>query len=113
MDVSDIFVFSARERGRGSPRHREGGGDRFSIENPRKWGGGSPGRGPRGWGGSAANWGIGGGGLNFFFRAEMSTKINFSSIIGRMVILSQSPFSRPFLTFTDSYESFKFFGGGR
>ena len=34
MDVSDIFIFSCRGRGRGSPRRQEGGGQ-FLIENPR------------------------------------------------------------------------------
>ena len=36
MHVSDIFIFSARGRGRGSPRRREGGrGVGFLLENPR------------------------------------------------------------------------------
>ena len=39
-----FLLFSARGRGRGSPRRREGGGGRFFIENPRM------GRLPGGWG---------------------------------------------------------------
>ena len=46
VDVSDIFIFSARGRGRRSPVRQGGGG---FIENPR--GGGSPRRG--GWRGGA------------------------------------------------------------
>ena len=40
VDVSDIFFFSARGRGKGSPRGREGGGGDFSWKVP---GGGLPG----------------------------------------------------------------------
>ena len=59
MDVSDIFYFfSARVRGRGSPRRHEGGGGQFFIENP--MGGVSRG-GPRGRRVSAGNF-LGGGG---------------------------------------------------
>ena len=64
MDVSDIF-FSARGRGRGSERRREGGA--IFMENPRR--GGLPG----GWGWGARGREVvcgelgGGGGLNFFF----------------------------------------------
>ena len=34
MDVSDISNFSARGRGRGSPKHQEGGGVRFLLKIP-------------------------------------------------------------------------------
>ena len=70
-----FFIFSARGEGRESPRRREGEGVVF-FENPRR--GGSP-----AWGGAEGPGGclqrigeFGGGGLNFFFGAEMSTKIN-------------------------------------
>ena len=42
MDVSDSFYFSARGRGRGSPRGAEKGEDDLLLESPRR-GGGSPG----------------------------------------------------------------------
>ena len=51
-----------------------GGGSVFFIENPRR--GGEAGRGHEARRVSVVNWGIfGGGGGNFFFGAEMSTKI--------------------------------------
>ena len=56
-----FFVFSARKRGRGSPRRREGGG--LIIENPERSGlpgGWARGRGGEGSGGCLR--GIGGGG---------------------------------------------------
>ena len=46
-----FLFFSARGRGRGIPRRREGGGERFFTENPRRgvcrvgWGGGGGGGG--------------------------------------------------------------------
>ena len=73
-DVSDIFYlfFSARGRGRGSPRCWEGGGCDSLLKIP--GGGGSHGRvgaGGRGAGRVfAGNWG--GGGLNIFFRGRNS-----------------------------------------
>ena len=63
VSVQEFFTFSARERVRGSPRRREGGGDRISIENPRRGGGGLPteGEGAEGPGGCLrGNWGGGG-----------------------------------------------------
>ena len=75
MDVSDFF-FSCSGRGKGeSEALGGGGGDRFSIENPRR--GGPPGREAEGPGGCLQRFGeFGeGGGLIFFFGAEMSTKI--------------------------------------
>ena len=83
VDVSDFFFLV----GEGEGRVRDGGrgGGQFFIENPRRGGGGFSGRG-RGQGAervSVANWGIfGGGGLNIFFGAEMSTKSRFFVIIG-------------------------------
>ena len=70
MDVSDIFYFSARGRGRGSSRHREEVGGRFSIENPRR-GGGLLGEGgaARGWEAVCREFG---GGLNIFFSGPKS-----------------------------------------
>ena len=38
MDVSDIFFFSSRGRGRGSPRRQEGAEVVFFIENPKRGG---------------------------------------------------------------------------
>ena len=66
VDVSDIFYFFLLGEGSGSPR-RQGGGDRFLIENPRR-GGGVPGGGGAGRV-SVANRGIlgGEGGVNIFF----------------------------------------------
>ena len=63
MDVSDIFnFFSARRRGKGSPRRREGGERFFCTKNPRRGvsrAGGAGGEGPGGclrgfWGGGVA-----------------------------------------------------------
>ena len=68
VDVSDIFnFFSARGRGRGSPRRREGGGN-FLLKIP-GGGGGSPGwvgAGGRGAGRVFAG-NFGGGGAKYFF----------------------------------------------
>ena len=70
LDVSDIFYFfSARGGERESPRRREGGGGVDFIEISK----GALSRRGRGQGPgkvSAANWGIGGGGLNIFFRGR-------------------------------------------
>ena len=57
MDVSDIYLFFfCSGRGKGESEAPGGVGDRFFTENPRRWGGVSPGReGP-------TNWGILGGG---------------------------------------------------
>ena len=44
MDVSDIFIFSSRGRGRGSPRRQEGGGGPFFLLKI-PGGGGLPGEG--------------------------------------------------------------------
>ena len=61
-----FFIFSARGGEWGSPRRQEGAGIVFYLKIP---GGGGAGR------VSAANWGIFGGGANFFFfGAETSTK---------------------------------------
>ena len=57
VDVSDIYIFSARGRGRGSPRRQEGAGSVFFLKIP---------------GGSAGN--FGGGGLNIFLGAEIPNK---------------------------------------
>ena len=67
VDVSDTFnVFSVREVERGSPRRRGEGGVGGFLEGE-----------PRGKRVSAANWGIWGGGANFFFvGAETSTKFS-------------------------------------
>ena len=63
VDVSDIFYFFCSGEGRrGCPNCRKGGVD-FLVKIP---GGGSRGRGGAGRV-SVANWGIRGGGLNFFF----------------------------------------------
>ena len=73
VGVSDIFNFFLLEEG---PRHREGRGIGFFIENRR--GGVLQDRRGRGAGReSAANWGFFflGGGLIIFFGAEMSTKV--------------------------------------
>ena len=70
MDVSDTFYFSARGRGRGSSRRQEGTGARFSIENPRRGGGGLPpqrGGGPEGLGGCLRGIWRGGGWAKYFF----------------------------------------------
>ena len=75
VDVSDsvYFIFSARGWERESPRRHGGEGSIF-IENHRR--GVSERERGRGAGRvSAANWGFGGGGLNIFFGAEMSTKV--------------------------------------
>ena len=73
VDISDIFIFSARGRGKGSPRRREGVGDDFFVENPRR--GGSPrragGRGARAARRVCAG-NVGGGGQNNFFRGRNS-----------------------------------------
>ena len=83
VDVSDIFYFSARGKGRGSPRCREGGGGggggRLFVENPRRRG--SPGRvgqGGEGPGGCLRGISGGRGPDFFFFSAEIPTK--FSSL---------------------------------
>ena len=57
-----FLFFSARGGGRGSPRHQEGGGDPFFIENPKRGGGGVFRRGRGAGRVSAVNWGIWGGG---------------------------------------------------
>ena len=79
MDASDIFCFFLLGGGgRGSPRRRERGGDRFFVGNPR---GGGVSRGRGAGRVSTAKWRIlGGGGLNIFFGAEMSTKVAISRI---------------------------------
>ena len=87
VDVSDIFFFfSARGRGKGSPRHREGG--TIFIENPRKGGvsraGG--GRGARGWEGVCGEFGKGG--QIFFFGAEFPTKWGNFEIFDQKVATS-------------------------
>ena len=75
MDVSDIFFFFCSARGEGGVRGARGGGLKIPggggghLKIP--GGGGVPGGAGRV---SAANRGIGGGGLNFFFGAETSTK---------------------------------------
>ena len=69
-----FLFFSARGRGRGSPRHRGGWGDDFLLKIPAggvSRAGGGGGEGPGGclreiWGG--------GGGLNIFFGAEIPSK---------------------------------------
>ena len=73
VDVSDLFYFSARGGGRGSPRHREGGGSVFLLKNARR-GVSRKGSGRGAGRVSAANCGIGGGLNFFFFGAEMSTE---------------------------------------
>ena len=64
MDVSDFFFFLLGEgEGESEAPGREGGGDRFFIENPRRGGGASRrGRGRGAGRVSAANWGNFGGG---------------------------------------------------
>ena len=75
VDVSDIFYFffCSGEGEGGSPRRREGGGEKIFTENPRRGvSRAGLGRGGRGSGRvSARNLG-GGGGLNIFFRARNS-----------------------------------------
>ena len=82
MNVSDIFfIFSARGRGRGSLRRREGGGGfGLFIENPRR-GGVSSGRGAEGPGRFMRQIGAfgGGGGLNIFFRGRNVHQIRISA----------------------------------
>ena len=73
VDVSDIFTFLLLGEGEGESEAPGGGGDRFSIENPRE-GGGFPGLGGAGRV-SAANWGMGGGGLNIFFRGRNAHQV--------------------------------------
>ena len=59
VDVSDIFIFSVRGRGLGSPRLREGRGSGFLFKIPR---GGSPRRGGRDEGPGGCLWEFGWGG---------------------------------------------------
>ena len=59
MDVSDIFIFSARGRGKGSPRRREGPGGRFLLKIAGGGGGVSRAGGGRGGGGARRLRGIG------------------------------------------------------
>ena len=61
-----FLLFSARGRGRGSPRRREGRGGDFLWKIPE-------GKGSPGWVGPGEG-GIRGGGVNIFFGAEMSTE---------------------------------------
>ena len=69
-----IFFFSSG-RGKGKTEAPEVGGGRFFIENPKGWGGGSPGGGgDEGPGGCLRRIGEWGGGANIFFGAEMSIK---------------------------------------
>ena len=73
MDVSDISYFVCSWTGKGESEARGGGGGPIFIGNPKR----GVFRRERGRGAgrvSAANWGIGGGGLNIFLGAEMSTK---------------------------------------
>ena len=70
VDVSDIFkFFSARGRGRGSPRRQEGWGIGSFAKIP-GGGGGFPGGGAGAGRVSAANWGILGAGAKYFFRGR-------------------------------------------
>ena len=65
-DVSDILFFSARRRGKGSPRHRAGGGGDFFLKIPVGGGvlPGGWGRGGEGRGGGGAFVNMGGGGVD-------------------------------------------------
>ena len=76
MDVSDIFSLClVLGEGKGeSEAPGGGGGARFFYENSRRGGVSRRGRGRGAGRVSAANWGRGGG-LTFFFGAEMSTKL--------------------------------------
>ena len=72
-----FFIFSARGRGRGSPKCREGGGGGFFIENPRR-GGGLPGvgaGGARGREGACGN--LGGVGKIFFLGGRNPHQVDF------------------------------------
>ena len=70
VDVSDIFIFFCPGEGKGKSEAGRGG----FIENPRS-GGVLQGGGPRGREGLCGKFEIWeGGGLNFFFGAEMPTK---------------------------------------
>ena len=74
VDVSDIFFFSVRGRGKGRKRlSRWWGGVRFFTENIGRGGGYLRRRG-RGGTGAARISARRGRGLNFFFGAEMPTK---------------------------------------
>ena len=65
-----FFIFSVRERGRGSPRRREGGGGRDVLLSKSQEEG-VPGRvGARGRGAGRVFAGNCAGGLNFFFRGQ-------------------------------------------
>ena len=62
VDVSNIFYFSARGKGKGSPRRQEGWGVGFLLKIPRGGGGSSRRRGgAKGQKGVAGNLGGGGG----------------------------------------------------
>ena len=79
VDVSEIFYFFVGSgKGKEESEAPGGGGGGFGfIENPRR-GGGFPGEGPRGREGVCSELGNffgGGGALNIFFGAEMSTKL--------------------------------------
>ena len=67
MDVSDFVFFFSRGGERGSLRRREGGGDRFFIENPRRAGGSPAQEGPRGRESVCGELGNLGGGAKYFF----------------------------------------------
>ena len=82
VDVSDIFIFSVRGRGKGSPRRQEGrGGGGFLCKIQE--GGGSSGRvggGEGGWEGVCGEFFLGGG-LNIFFRGRNSHQGKDSQVI--------------------------------
>ena len=65
-----FFLFFLLGEGEGGVRGAGGGGGRFFIENPRVL---EEGEGPRGWEGVCSE--LGGGGLNIFWVAEMSIKL--------------------------------------
>ena len=84
MDVSDFFIFSARGRGRGSPRRQEGEAVGFLLKSQE---GGGLARGERvasGREGVCRN--LGGAGVNFFFWARNSRQesqtVIFSNYFG-------------------------------
>ena len=80
MDVSDIFYFSARGGGRGSPRC-QGGEVRFFIENPRGGGVSRREMGPRGREGvcgELGNWG----GVIFFGGPKCPPSLSILSEFG-------------------------------
>ena len=74
MDVSDIFyIFSAWQRGKGSPRRREGGG--IFIENPSRGVCRAGGAGLGGRGAERLFAGYLGGGAKFFFWGRNSHQV--------------------------------------